>query len=141
MAMLTPRNLKTVRFEVKGIEEYLDKIKKAGRSVDETVKQAIQESAKPIYEDIKAWAEKHRRSGDVSEGINVSEVQQEGFNFFVEVGVDTNKSPNSWHAVFTEYGTPTQDADPGIRPAFSSNKSKVKAIQKKILAQGGVPTE
>lgn len=141
MALLTPSNLRTVRFELKGIEEYLEQIKKAGGNIDETVSKAIEESAKPVYEDIRTWAERHKMTGETLEGIDISEVQQDGDKFFIEVGVNTEKSKNAWHAVFVEYGTPTQNADPGIRPAFDNNKSKVKKIQRQILKQGGVPTE
>lgn len=137
--LLTPSNLRTVRFELKGFEEYLEKIQQVGGNLEECVSKSIEESAKPIYEDIKSWAEKHKRTGQVLEGVSMSGVQKEGNNFFVEVGIDTNKSPDAWHAVFTEYGTPTQPADPGIRTAFDSNKKKVKNIQKRILAQGGMP--
>jgi HK97 gp10 family phage protein len=71
----------------------------------------------------------------------LSDVQRDGNKFYVEVGIDENKSKNSWHGVFVEYGTPTQPADPGIRTSFISNKNKVKNIQKKVLAQGGVPID
>lgn len=139
--ILTPSNLRTARLELSGIEEYLEKIKRAGNNVDEYVENAIDESAKIIYKDIEKWAEKHKMTGAVLEGIRRTDVQKEGNNYFVDVGIDTSLSPNSWHAVFVEYGTPTNPADPGIRPAFDNNKSKIKRIQRQVLAQGGVPVE
>ena len=74
------------------------------------------------------------------EGVAVSDVQHDGNYFFVEIGVDENTSKGSWHAVFVEYGTPTQEADPGIRMAFESNKGKVRKIEKDILQKEGIPT-
>ena len=139
--LLTPSNLKTVKFELKGLDEYLENIQKAGNNIEESVKKAIEESAKPIHDDIKQWAEKHKMTGAVLEGVDITDIKQDGNKYYVEVGINTDKSENSWHAVFTEYGTPTQTADPGIRTAFSKNKSKILKIQKEILAQGGVPVD
>lgn len=141
MPLMTPSNLKTVKLKVDGIEEYLEKIKKAGGDIVETVKEAIGESAKPIHEDIRIWAEKHKMTGATLKGVSLDEVKVEGNDIYVDVGIDTTLSPLSWHAVFVEFGTPKQAADPGIRPAFDNNKSKVKKIQKTILAKGGVPVD
>lgn len=139
--MLTPSNLKTVKFELKGLDEYLKKIQDAGGNIEEAVKKALPESAKPIYEDIKSWAEKHKLSGATFEGLNMTNVIQEGNKFYVEVGIDSNIRYEAWHAVFVEYGTPTQAADPGIRTAFSDNKSRVKKIQREVLKREGMPIE
>jgi len=136
--LLTPSNLKTVRFEISGFNEYLEKIQKAGRNIDEVVAEAIEKSIEPILEDISAWAEKHKMTGATMEGVAVSGVQHEGNKTFVQVGIDSNKSENSWHAVFIEYGTPTTPADPGIRTAFSGNKRKVIEMQKDVLTKGGI---
>lgn len=138
--MLTPSNLKSVKFQLTGLDKYLEKVMKAGRNIDETVSKAVEESAKPIFDDIQKWAEKHRMTGAVAEGVNTSEVKREGNRFYVEVGIDTNKSKFSWHAVFVEYGSPTTPADPGIRPSFGNNKNIVKQIQRKVLKEGGVPS-
>lgn len=139
--LLTPSNLKSVRFELKGLDEYLKKIQEVGGNAEEAVSKAIEESAKPIYDDIRAWAEKHKLTGATLKGVAMSEVQREGNKFYVDVGIDTSKSENAWHAVFVEYGTPHQAADPGIRTAFAGNKSKVKKIQKDVLTKAGMPVE
>lgn len=139
--LLTPSNLKSVRFEVSGLDAYLQKIQAAGKSIEQAVSEAIAESAKPIHKDIEAWAEKHKQTGTVLDGVAISEVQRVGDSFFVDVGIDDNQSPGAWHAVFTEYGTPTQPADPGVRNAFSENKANVKKIQREILKKAGMPVD
>ncbi len=136
---MTPSNLKAVRFEISGLEEYLKKIQAAGASIDEVVTEAVEQSGHPIYEDILDWAAKHELTGATKKGVAISGVQKDGNRYYVEVGIDTSKSKYAWHAVFVEYGTPTQAADPGIRRAFQSNRRKVISIQKRILKERGIP--
>jgi len=137
--LMTPSNLKGVRFHVSGLDEYLKKIKEAGANVDEIVAKAVEESGHPIYEDILIWAKKHKDTGETLEGVTITKVQREGNRFYIDVGIDTTKAKTAWHAVFVEYGTPTNVADPGIRNAFSQNKKNVIKIQKGILEKAGIP--
>jgi HK97 gp10 family phage protein len=130
-----------VKVQLTGLEEYIENLRKAGANIDEVVSEAIQESAKPIFEDIRSWAEKHERTGAVLKGVEMTEVQRDGDKFFVDVGISTEKSPEAWHAVFTEYGTPKMKADPGVWPAFKKNRAKVKKIQRDILQRGGIPID
>lgn len=138
--LLTPSNLKAVSFELSGLDELLKRVQAAGNNVDDAVKEAVKHGGIPVYEDIKAWAEKHELTGTTLQGVALSEVQHNGNYFYVEIGIDDAQSEGAWHAVFVEYGTPHQAADPGIRNAFSQNKGKVKKIQKNILIKEGIPT-
>jgi HK97 gp10 family phage protein len=138
--LLTPSNLKSVRFELSGLDEYLKKVEAAGENVEEAVVKAIDKSTEPVYSDIRAWALNHLLSGITLEGVNETKVQRDGNFYYKEVGIDDEKSRGAWHAVFVEYGTPTQEADPGIRMAFESNKKKVRKIQKDVLTKEGIPT-
>lgn len=137
----TPSNLKSVRLEITGLEEYLQHVQAAGQNIEEAVSKAVAAGALPIYGDIQEWAERHKLTGTMLEGVDMSAVQRDGNRFFVEVGINEEKSKGSWHAVFVEYGTPTQPADPGIRTAFARNKSLVKKIQRGVLVKAGVPVD
>lgn len=144
MPLLTPSNLKSIRFELKGINEYLEKVQAAGNDIDLAVREAVVESAKPIYDDIGQWAEKHapdNRDPTTLKGVNMSDPKRDGNYNSVDIGIDSNQEYNAWHAVFVEYGTPTNTADPGIRRAFESNKSRVKKIQREVLGKWGVPVD
>jgi HK97 gp10 family phage protein len=127
-------------FKLTGVEEYLKKINEAGNNIDNAVKEAIKESAQPILEDMKAGAERHKRTGAVVEAVEVTEIKQDGNFIYVEIGVNEEKAKaGAWHAVFQEYGSPTFEKDPFIRPAFDNNKNDVKKIQRKVLKKWGVP--
>lgn len=135
---MTPSNLKSIRFDVQGLEEYTKRIQQAGRNVDEYVKRALEESVKPIHQEITKWAEAHELTGATVKGVSLSDVKRDGGRFYVEIGIDTSQSKLAWHAVFVEYGTPRQPADPGIRRAFGQ-KARVKKIQLDVLKKGGIP--
>ncbi|MFK7692860.1 HK97-gp10 family putative phage morphogenesis protein [Paenibacillus sp. HJGM_3] len=132
---------RSIRLDLTGLEEAAKRIANAGGSVDAAVKMAIHESAEPIRAEIEAWAEKHKLTGTMLKGVDLSEPVQSGNEISVTVGINDDKSPGAWHATFVEYGTPTQPADPGIRLAFDRNRSKVKSIQRKVLIREGLPLE
>jgi HK97 gp10 family phage protein len=132
---------RSIQLDVSGLEEYAKRITAAGRSLDGAVAKAVRESAQPVYEDIKEWAEKHKQSGVMLEGVDLSDPEINGTEIGVTVGINDEKSPGAWHAVFTEYGTPTQPADPGVRNAFDNNRSTVKKIQRAVLKREGVPID
>lgn len=125
-----------------GIEEYLNKIEALGKNVDNIVKEAIEESVKPIVLDMKQGQSKHYRTGNVYDAIEAQPVIQVGGYISSKVGIDLVKHPEAIHAVFQEYGDSHSDQfpDPFIRPSFDDNVKLVKSIQRKILKKAGVPT-
>jgi HK97 gp10 family phage protein len=139
MAILTPSNLPIVRFELTGLDEYLKEIEDAGRNIDEALKKAVEKAAIPAYEDIRKWAIKHKLTGATLEGVIIGDIKQEGNRTYVYVGIDTITGPESWHAVFVEYGTPTMPADPVMKKAFS--KARIKRIMIEVLKEAGMPFE
>ncbi|MPM27248.1 hypothetical protein SDC9_73758 [bioreactor metagenome] len=137
----TPSNLKFASLSLSGLEEYLSKVQAAGNNVEAATEKAIEESVKPIRDDIRAWAEKHKRTGAVLAGVDESPVQRDGNYIFANAGISTETEEQAWRAVFVEYGTPRAPADPGIRTAFDRNTTNVKKIQKEVLQREGVPID
>ena len=129
----------SVSIKLEGVEEYLEKLSRAGANIEKVAAMAVEESAKPIHEDIKKWAKKHERTGAAYEGVIVPKAKNTGGKISAQLGIEsTEANKDAWHIVFVEYGTPRVAPDPGIRRAFSKNKAKVKRIQKKILEMGGI---
>jgi len=121
-------------FDVKGIEEKLKVLKRLGADIDKIATEAVEKSAEPIVEDIRPWAEKHKRTGAAVAGVIEPKAKNSAGYISAEVGIkSTAQHPDAWHIVFVEYGTPRAPADPAIRPAFKKNRVKVKRIQKEIL--------
>lgn len=129
--------------QVGGLENYLQRIQAAGNNVDEAVEKAVQESALIVLADMKAGAERHRRTGAVADAVEASPVQREGGHIFVKVGIDLNEHPEAIHAVFQEYGDShsPQFPAPFIRPAYDNNESAVKKKQREVLKREGMPVD
>lgn len=130
-----------VTFELKGFEELLEQVQKAGGNIEEAVTEAIQESGKPVLEDIRKWAKKHKRSGAALEGVDQGPPRNDGGLIYADIGVNSDISPGAWHIAFVEYGTPTVKADPGVHEAFRKNKNKIRKIQAEVLRKAGIPID
>lgn len=122
---------------------YLQKIKEAGNNIDEACKKAINASLPIIEEDMKKGAERHKRSGEVLNAIEITPARVEGNWIYGTVGIDIKKNPDAFHAVYQEYGDghSQEFPDPFIRPAYDNNKSKIKKIQREVLKKEGIPIE
>lgn len=130
-----------ISMKLEGFEEYLEKLRRVGADIDKVAEKAVEESAKPIHDDIKKWAEKHKRTGAALKGVVNPKAQNDGGRISADLGISSEVHPDAWHIVFVEYGTPRAAPDPGISKAFSKNKAKVKKIQKEILERGGIPVD
>jgi HK97 gp10 family phage protein len=127
------------KIEMKGFDEYLANIEKAGRKIVPSVKRAINYATDDIKDEMQAGADPHILTRAVWDAIEKKDAKQDGNYISGEVGVNPDKSPGAWHAVFQEYGAPTFPADPFIRPAFE--KKRVRKLLRKILKQEGAPIE
>lgn len=133
-------NLKYATFEVKGLEEYMENLLKAGADIDEAVGQACLAAAQPVYDDLVQGLKRHQETGASLAGVLDFKVQQDGNYIWVDVGISGENE--SWHFVFVEYGSPhNRPADPVVRTAFEANKTKVQSIIKQVLREAGVPVD
>ena len=139
---MKPSNLygnKKASLKIRGLEDMLSKIEAVGNSVDKVVMEAVEQSTKPIYDDVKAWSEEHKLTGETSREVIKPKAEMSGNLITSDFGV--SGKGESWHAVFVEYGRPGAKADPGVRRAVETNKRKVKEIQCDVLKKGGMPIE
>ena len=135
--LLTPSNLKAVRFTLSGLEEYVERLNKVSANLDKIFEGAVKEIAEGVRADIKEWADKHKDTGAVAESVNSTDVMYNGSAVYAYVGIDGNINYDSWHAVFVEYGVPSKNmqADPGIRRAFEKWQKKAPKIYERYLKE------
>ena len=121
----------SMKLDTKGIEAMLERIKKAGGNIEQAAEKALTESAEPFFDDLRAGIAKHRLTGETERSLRKNRVEWEGGKASIKIGFDINNG--GLPALFVEYGTPTQKAQPFIRPAIVKNKSKAKRIQQTVL--------
>lgn len=109
----------------------LERIRNAGGSIEKAAEAALVEGTKPFHEDLKKGIAKHYLTGLTEKALQENEVKWEGNVATLEAGFKISKG--GLPALFIEYGTPKQKADPFIRPAIESNTPKARRIQKQTL--------
>lgn len=118
--------------DLSGFTGMLERIQKVGGNIDKAAEKALSESAKPFYDDLKEGIEKHHKTGMTEESLrDEKNIVWDGNRVTLKVGFDLSKG--GLPALFVEYGTPKQPADPFIQPAITKNKPKAKKIQQQIL--------
>jgi HK97 gp10 family phage protein len=122
-----------MKLSMNGFEDMLERIRKAGGSIEKAAEAALVEGAKPFQDDLKKGIIKHHRTGLTEKALQENEVKWEGNVATLEAGFKISKG--GLPALFIEYGTPKQKADPFIRPAIESNTPKARRIQKQVLSK------
>ena len=138
-----------IDFKVDGLDELLAKIQAAGKNIDDAVVDAVQQAAPVLLEAQKEGAARHRKgvgkygTDAVYNALESGHVVTQGNYTAIQVGIDLEKHPEAIHAVFQEYGDghSPEFPDPFIRPGIDMNKTKIKAIMRKVLKKWGVPVD
>lgn len=121
-----------MKLDLKGLEEMLERIKRAGGNIEQAAEKALKESAEPFYDDLQAGIKEYHDTGDTELSLRTTNVKWEGNVATLKVGFDMKKG--GLPALFIEYGTPKQKPRPFIRPAITRNKPKARKIQQKVLS-------
>jgi len=123
----------------KGLENWMEQLAEAGKSVDDAVTDLLNETQPFIEEELVAQLRKtsEEYTGETASTIQVSGVQQEGNYLFVEATVGGSNAPQ---ATYKEYGTTRQAAEPFVRPTFRGHrlKNKLKEGMRAILLSRGL---
>lgn len=125
------------------LDKYLEKIQTARNSIDDACKEAINAALPIVEKSMKAGAERHRRTGDVVNAIEVTQAKQEGNYIYGTVGIDLEKHPEAFEGVFQEYGDGHSPCfpDPYVRPAIDDNRKEILRTERAVLKKKGVPID
>jgi hypothetical protein len=123
------------------LDKYLEKIQAVGNNVDDACKEAVNAALPIVEKSMKAGAERHRKTGDVVNAIEVTPAKQEGNFIYATVGIDMKKHPEAFEGVFQEYGDGHSPCfpDPFVRPAIDDNRKEILAAERAVLKKKGVP--
>lgn len=133
----------SAKFSVEGVNELLEKIAKTGKNVDAACHKAVAATLPIIEKSMRDGANRHRRTGEVVEAIELQDVKQQGNYIYGVVGINLEKHPEAIEGVFQEYGDghSPEFPDPFVRPAVDDNKRRINSTIKKVLQKEGVPVE
>lgn len=126
-------------FSVSGIEEFIKKIEAAGKNVDVACKKAVDAAIPIVEKSMREGAEQHRDTGDVVKAIETVKSRQQGNYIYAAAGIDLDKHPEAFEAVFQEYGDghSPEFPDPFIRTAVDNNRKEINRIIKSVLKKEG----
>jgi len=130
-----------VKMEIKGLDEYLERIAQIGADVDEAAIAALEAGAA-----VAVYGMQRRAPFDSSnvtephlrDAINQSEVHSDGSFHWVEVGLVNADGPMARKANANEFGTSSMSAQPYIRPTMAEDKSKIIKAEKDVLTERGM---
>jgi len=127
-------------FVLKGLDAMLEDFAKAGEDVDKVVIEVLGEAAPVAEAELHANLRKTSETwtGAADKTIFTSSVQQDGNYIFFELGADVSKDPA---ALYKEYGTARQQAEPFLRPVFTKlRQSGIKRMLKAVFDRMGIKT-
>ena len=125
------------------LSKYLEKIQAAGNNIDDAAKAAVDAVLPIVEKSMKAGAERHRKTGDVVNAVEIEPAHAEGNLILGSAGIDPEKHPEARHAAYQEYGDghSPEFPDPFIRPAVDENKKEVLRTERTVLKAKGVPID
>ena len=125
------------------LDKYLEKIQAVGNSLDDACKEAINAALPIVEKSMKAGAERHKRTGEVVNAIEVMKAKKEGNYFYGSVGINLEKHQEAFEGVYQEYGDGHSPCfpDPFVRPAVDDNRKEILAAERAVLKKKGVPID
>ena len=129
-------------FDLRGLDEYLDAVARAGNDVDEAVAEALDESAEILLTEMKVRVPKDTRN--LERHLEKTETKRDGNFTFVEVGLgaetypdaDTARYGNAQEYGYRRGGTFYQPQS-YIRTSWDKKKSLVFRRQRESLQRKG----
>jgi HK97 gp10 family phage protein len=125
-------------FEIKGLDAYLEDLARAGEDVDQVVTDVLTEAAPFAKAELEANLRKTSETwtGETAESIASSSVQRDGNYHFIELTAGGKDAPG---AIYKEFGSTRQAAEPFFRPAFRKlRQHKLKAMMKEVMQRFGL---
>ena len=127
-----------IKLDFKGFDDYLEKLIKAEKNVDEVVEQCIQTSAGIIQSEYVAAMSNAKVDSGLIGRMDPYTIEHNGNTFSAHIGYKKGpynpKDPSDgYKAIFLNYGTPRIHPRDFIKKMKKSSLPKVKKEEKKIL--------
>lgn len=134
----------SIKLNLDGFDDLLDKIEKAGGTVDGAAKKCLQKSAQIMHDELKTQMQAADVDSDLINRMPPPEVEANGNRHTARVGYkkgtyDPKNPSDGYKVVFANYGTPhrsehgKQPAKGFIQKAKKKANTKIKKAQKETL--------
>ena len=128
------------KLDLKGLEEYLERIAKAGHDVDESAARAVLAGAEVTQEGMRSRVAVD--TGNLSEHIQIKGPEQDGNTITCEVGViylkEWTDADTARYGNTQEYGSSKMPAHPYIRPTLKNDRKKILQAERESLERDEV---
>jgi len=127
------------KFDLKGMDEYLEQIQQAGLDIDAAAQRALEKGGSILEKEMERLVPKDERNLEAN--IEIDGPHQEGNFSYVEVGVVNADAEIVIYGNVQEYGSPSKNikAQPYIRPSIDGKRNAVmKEIRESLKAEGMV---
>jgi HK97 gp10 family phage protein len=127
------------RFEIKGVDEYLEKLRKAGQDIDAVADRALAAGGEILAEGMRRRVPKDTHN--LEKHIGVTAPAADGNVHYVEVGVLEADADTARYGNVQEFGAATTPAQPYIRPTIKEDWSKARKAMKQVIVDAQVGIE
>lgn len=122
--------------ELEGVDEILNKLQQMGINISRLENKALKNAAEPVLADARATNAFDDRSGNLREGLKISNVKNKEGTKYILVGVDKGDNSKVFYGKFLEFGTSKMPARPFLQPAYEKNKDNIKRTIAETLKEG-----
>ena len=127
-------------FDVKGFEDYLERVELAGQDIDDSVDKALLAGGEVIQDEMLVNVPFF--TGNLAKHIQIKGPLRDGNYHSVEVGVIHDAAftddETARYGNAQEYGSVKNSAHPYIRPGIDHSKSKVRKTMKESITRDGL---
>lgn len=115
------------------IEDYKKKLEELGRKGARIENKALEESAKPILEEMKKTSSFRDRTGRLRKGLKIDKPKKIKGVKTVKIGITKEDNSEIFYSRFFEYGTSKMTAKPFMRPALDKKRREAVEKMKEII--------
>jgi len=121
------------KLDVKGLEEYLQRLVNAEKDVDACADKALAAAAPILYESILAGIPVD--TGNLRDHLVLNGPYNAGNKHYIYVEIDMQDREQMLYAVYQEFGTPTQPARSYMRTGVSRAKKRASQAMQDVFEQ------
>lgn len=119
------------KLTTKGFEEYLERIDRAGASVDAIAAKALAAGGKVLVDGMQSRVPED--TGNLKSKISMSDPRQDGNFVYIEVGLVEADAETARYGNVQEFGSAKTPAQPYIRPTMDRDMGKARKAMRAVF--------